>query len=467
MSMTSKRSRNAVLCNAVSGALAFALLGGCSGATYLVKAGTEASPAHAASKKQTSRAIRKAEKQVAKSPQNAAARVALADAYFQSGRFESAVATYSDAIALGESNPRVALSLALAHIGSGDNGKAVAQLDQWRDSIPAGDYGLALALAGQTNRGVSILSEELRAGNSSAKLRQNLAYAYALDGRWREARVMASQDVPADKLDDRISTWASMGKPEDYRQRVAGLLGVPVVSDAGQPAYLALADKPVDTPAVAAVGADSPDFAYSGSGELPALGEAPVAPVATPVAVAVAPEPAPARQDFDAAFAISEEPAEVGTKFVSNPVVQAAPARAVTASAQTRSTSVARAIARVSAATPVRDAEPDTGFVASPSGAATHVVQLGSFSSEANAKRAIEIFASRYPSLKERDMQITPAMVRGKKYWRVAAAGYDKSGARSMCSNVKGRGFGCIAYAEGRPLPGALPGSSGPMRARR
>src|SRR5690606_19058520 len=83
-------------------------------------------------------------------------------------------------------------------------------------------------------------ADALRGGENTMKVRQNLAYAYALDGRWPEARLMASQDVPADQLDARISEWAHQGKPEDYRVRVAGMLGTPVLADGGQPAHLAL-----------------------------------------------------------------------------------------------------------------------------------------------------------------------------------------------------------------------------------
>ncbi|MEZ5735219.1 MAG: SPOR domain-containing protein [Novosphingobium sp.] len=99
----------------------------------------------------------------------------------------------------------------------------------------------------------------------------------------------------------------------------------------------------------------------------------------------------------------------------------------------------------------------------------THLVQLGSFSSEASAERAWKIFVMRNPELKNYEMVITPAVVRGKNYWRVAAAGFDKRSAGNLCSNVKSHGHGCIAYAADRPLPGAMParGSSGPMMARR
>ena len=53
-------------------------------------------------------------------------------------------------------------------------------------------------------------------------------------------------------------------------------------------------------------------------------------------------------------------------------------------------------------------------------------------------------------------MVINQAVVRGKNFWRVSAAGYGKASAASMCGRVKSGGAGCFAYAEGRPLPGAI-----------
>ena len=44
-------------------------------------------------------------------------------------------------------------------------------------------------------------------------VRQNLAYAYALAGNWRAARVMAAEDVPADQLDARLAQWAASAAP--------------------------------------------------------------------------------------------------------------------------------------------------------------------------------------------------------------------------------------------------------------
>jgi hypothetical protein len=92
------------------------------------------------------------------------------------------------------------------------------------------------------------------------------------------------------------------------------------------------------------------------------------------------------------------------------------------------------------------------------------MVQLGSFSSPENAERAWKIFLKRNPSLANFDKTITQAEVRGKNYWRVAAAGFDKSAALGLCSSIKGKGRGCIAYSVDKPLPGALPSSSKPSQ---
>jgi hypothetical protein len=83
-------------------------------------------------------------------------------------------------------------------------------------------------------------------------------------------------------------------------------------------------------------------------------------------------------------------------------------------------------------------------------------VQLGSFFSMSDAHEAWKTFQKRYPELGDAERVITKARVNGKIYYRVAASGFAKSDAQSMCRSVKGKGGGCIAYASARPLPGAI-----------
>ena len=65
-------------------------------------------------------------------------------------------------------------------------------------------------------------------------------------------------------------------------------------------------------------------------------------------------------------------------------------------------------------------------------------------------------FQQKYPELADARKVITKARVNGKIYYRVAAAGFAKTSAQSMCSTVKGKGGGCIAYASSNPLPGHM-----------
>ena len=392
----------------------------------------------ALAKGKVDRAIGHAEQAVAASPRDPAMRLVLAQAYLKAGRFESAAATFNDAMDLGDTSPRTALSLALANVAAGRRAEAVAVLDDWRESIPVSDLGLAYALAGETSRGTALLADALRGGENTPKLRQNLAYAYALDGRWREARTMAAQDVPANQIDARISDWAENARPEDYHRRVAALLAVPYRADPGQPAALALNAGPAEEQLASEAAAEAPATQLA-SAELPS-GEAPVAPAATQ------PEESPR---FAEAF---QQPA-----YTARPVVQPVPARAVRAAA-----APVRAVPRRADGSPVAADRP----VAS---GGSHMVQLGSFSSEQGARRAWGIFAAKNPELKNYRMTITPATVRGRNFWRVAAAGLDAGGARGLCSSVKGRGGACFAYAASNPPAGAVPGQgqSGPQRARR
>ena len=103
--------------------------------------------------------------------------------------------------------------LALAEIAQGRGADARADLHALGGTIPAGDVGLALALAGDRQGAITILVDLVRSGKSDARSRQNLALAFALDGRWREARAMAMQDSTPDKIEGQLAHWAELAKP--------------------------------------------------------------------------------------------------------------------------------------------------------------------------------------------------------------------------------------------------------------
>jgi Flp pilus assembly protein TadD len=418
--------------------MAAALLAGCAGQTpFADSARTPASsqPGEGAA----DAIVAKAEKGVARSPGSASARAELAQAYLTAGRFDSAATTFEDAVALGGDNARIGLGMALAYIGAGRNAEAFAVLGRWRDQIPASDFGLAVALAGQPAMGVAVLTDTVRGGNGDAKARQNLAYAYALNGQWVQARLIASQDVPADQLDARLAEWAAKARPEASRQRVAGLIGAPLRADPGQPAALALGGR-VDEArlAQAEIPAPAHELPPVGTGEDMASADVP-ARLASPFAV-TAPEPAP----------------EPSAAFISRPVVgKVAKGESTFGATFDRMT--------VEKIAPTAKTKPNP----KPAGG-THLVQLGSFQSREGAERAWGIFVKRDPSLKHHTMRITEAEVNGGRYYRVAAEGFDRASAHSMCASVKSRGQGCLAYSERTSLPGTVPsrGAGASLRAR-
>jgi Flp pilus assembly protein TadD len=454
--MKSNRIRRNALPLGVAGIMAVALAAGVGFSSSAVvakpapdKVAAEARKALASG--QVEKAIGMAEELVAANPREAGYRAILGQAYLRAGRFESAAQALDDAMKLGDNSTRTALSLSLAYSGMGKSRDAVAILDDWREAIPAADLGLAYALAGESNRGVAIMTDALRGGENTPKMRQNLAYAFALDGRWREARLMAAQDVPADKLDARISDWAAKARPEEGRARVASLVGAPIRADGGMPAALALNANPDLQQLAAETGAQRPAAPALAAGEeLPAADANPAElaqyqPVGAPAAAEAAPVEAAPLEVAPAAPARS-----FAATFTDNPVVQPLP---TTLPDRAPATAKARPIRTASAATPVAPATHRPGLRPRRAEApvlgkgSSHAVQLGSFSSEQGARRAWGFYAGRNPELRNFRMTITPATVHGKKFWRVAAAGLDGRGAGGLCSKVKSRGGVCFAYA--------------------
>lgn len=396
----------------------------------------------------TGRAVRAAERAVEEAPRDAALRAALGQAYLRDGRLASARAALTEAMTLGENSPRVALMLALAEIGCGSARTGVMLLAQHAGSIPAADRGLAFALAGETARGVEIISADIRAGNDNAKTRQNLAYAFALDGRWREARMMAAQDVPADLLDQRMTEWAMNARPDQAAARVAALVGAKLSEDRGMPQALALANFPAPAP-VPVPSAKPKAPVMVAAAPTPELEPVPaMAPTAPSKAAAKSPEPVVvARAELPSQVTpVAVPPSNVSTMQMA--VVQQTPTKPAV-SAKLAAKPVVTKVAAVPAPGVAKiKARAVAPALPTPSGRGTHVAQLGSYTSQANAMAGWKVFQSRYANLKGQQPLIMQAKVDGKDYWRVAAGGFDAKGANAMCAAVKAGGFGCIPVAQ-------------------
>lgn len=386
------------------------------------------------------KALTYAEAAVESELRNVEYRALLARIYMQQGRFVAAERTLMDVMDLGQSDPRTVVSLALARIAQGKVDSAIALVDANRAILPASDYALALALAGDQKRAIDILVEAIRGNNATSRTRQNLALAYALDGRWREAQVMAGQDMPQTMVDQRIVQWAQFARPGAYEVRVAGLLGVKVQADTGQPVRLALNALPSDVQmaAVAAPAAEQISMAsLSPAAELAATGPAPVnvpVPVEESVQVAAnAPIAAPA-PSFDAPLIKAPE----------------GPSKATSAAPKA----------------PVKLALADTK--AAPSAktvSGTHLVQLGAFSSADNAKTAWAKLVAKHGVLQGFDSASSTVTVNGKKLIRLAAMGFgNKSAAESACRAIKAKGGDCMVRSLGGDAPVRMANARKPVK---
>ncbi|TKD50075.1 SPOR domain-containing protein [Sphingomonas baiyangensis] len=194
----------------------------------------------ALAKRDAAAAIAAAENAVAFDADEASHRALLGSAYLSAGRFMSAAQALDDALTLDPSNGRAALNLALAQIAIGDWQTARETLSSHAAHIAPADRGLALALAGDPMGGVNILGEVARDPSADAKVRQNLALALALAGRWPEAKTIAAIDLSPADVDARILEWAKFARPGGAADQVASLLGVTPAEDLGQPVRLAL-----------------------------------------------------------------------------------------------------------------------------------------------------------------------------------------------------------------------------------
>lgn len=389
----------------VSIGLATAMLGG---SLALVASGTVAvasseqgmaqklagKAAKALAKRRGDEAVTLAEQAVALAPRDAGYRTLLGRAYLQAGRFASATQAFSDVLALDPADGRAALNLALAQTATGEWVAARETLTAHAARIATPDRGLALALAGDPAGGIALLSEAARDPSATATMRQNLALALALDGRWVEARTVASVDMSPEQVDARLVEWAGFARPQSAAQQVAALLGVTPVLDRGQPTQLAL----------------------SAPGDIVPVDAAPVA-VAQVEPIVVEPVAQPTRLATVVRPAITFAPRQE--------IVQALP-------------SDYRGL-RGKAAAPVRMA----AAPASP-GAGGYYVQLGAFDNPAVARTAWRRLTHTVPRLAELSPQGMQASVRGTSFYRLSVGGLARGDAASLCNRVRAKGDRCF-----------------------
>jgi len=360
-------------------------------------------------------AVAAAEQAVALQPHDAGYRMLLGQSYLAAGRFGSAEASFTDSLALSPDQPKARFDLALAQIAQGHGADAQANLHMLNGTIPAGDVGLALALAGDRPGAITMLTDLVRSGKSDPRARQNLALTFALDGRWREARAVAMQDTTPDKIEAQLAHWAELAKPTATGStQVASMLGVTPVADQGLPTALALAT-PAQAAPVALAAAD---------------------PAPTPMAA-----PAPAVETASNAITVPlDAPIPAATPAD-------APAAAVVLAAQTheaRATLTPPPLLRAPSA-PFRSAmlvQPAHAPIFRSGG---YVVQLGAYSRAG----AIQTAWSQASRLMPRLAGFAPARAEfsfsGASLVRLSVSGFaDRAGAVSLCEQIRGKGGQCF-----------------------
>ena len=392
--------------------------------------------------KDAPKAIQIAEAAVAASPDKADYRTLLGRAYLLDGRFASARTAFEDALTLGATDGRSIVNLALIHVAQGDQTAAQRLLGAHVDQLTAADYGLAMAMAGNPDEAIRVLSQAIHAPTAGAKERQNLAYAYALSGQWTEARQVATLDLaPADAL-KRVTVWAQNAQAGAESQRVIAMMGVaPRSDDAGLPVRLALGHSQ-PAPAQMADAAPATDFTpvpLDAAAPESALEPAPAS------APAVAPVPALASQD-EAKVAVPD--------FIPAP---RKPMRAAVA-APVQATLSQAPLSPLLRATPnllMKGNIPGARTVAlwQPVDAAkgsAWLVQIGAFSSPQSARAGWTQAVRGNERLGLFPQVITQANINGRNFHRVAIAGFgDRAGAVRLCDSVRAQGGSCFVRMGG------------------
>lgn len=375
-------------------------------------------------------AIPLAERAVSSSPTDAGFRSLLGNAYFGAGRFASAETAYRDSLAILSNQPQVVLKLALVQIAQGKNDAAVSFLEAARDVLNPADYGLALALSGRAGQAVAVLEPAARAVDADARIRQNLALAYAFSGDWAAARTVAAQDLPADQLDERIHQWMALANPARASDQVAALTGItPATVDPGQPNRLALRS---ESTRVAEVAQAAPQVAFNEIPQpVPALQEAPVPQYAE---VAPAPAPTPAPSPVAAAPAVNSAPDFVAASAPEAVYVAPAP--------------VSRAAAPRKAP-PVRNAS-----LSRSNGKSTAVVQIGAYGSPQRVAAAWNQASRRFSALRAYSpMSARFNSPKGVVY-RLSVKGFaSASDAGRLCASVKRAGGSCFVRSVAGDVP--------------
>jgi Flp pilus assembly protein TadD len=416
------------------------------------KSATQARAALEAGK--VSKAVGLAEAAVAGSPRDASYRALLGQAYLNDGRFASATAALTEAMELGATDSNTIIALTLAHIAQGKGAEAITLLQAHRDTVPASDIGLALALAGDSEGAIYVLTDAARAPDASARTRQNLALAFALSGRWAQAQILASQDLSPAKLEARMAEWSKLAETPNAQLRVASLIGTKAQSDTGMPVRLALSNF-----------ADTQMAAAEAPVELASADPAPVA--------AYAPPP-PVLADASSAIRSVELPMPERTADGVVPVTELPQPKAASEVIMADAAPY-RAAPRVAGEGRIRPAQQqalELATVLIPKAIAFNAQKPSGWAVQLGAYDSLGIAKEKWGGLKKRNGVLAnfpasshAATVNGRTFYRLTVNGLaTRADANNLCRELKAKGQTCFVRAMGGSESIQWAAKSSPMR---
>ena len=406
------------------------------------------------------KAVGLAEAAVAASPRDGSYRALLGQAYLNDGRFASATSALTEAMELGATDSNTVIALTLAQIAQGKNAEAISLLQAHRDTVPASDIGLALALAGDSEGAIYVLTDAARAPDASARTRQNLALAFALSGRWAQAQILASQDLSPAKLEARMMEWSKLAETPNAQLRVASLIGTKAQQDAGMPVRLALSN----------FGETQMAAAEPAPVELASADPAPVAAYAPPP-----PALAPALADASSAIRSVELPMPERNADGVVPVTelpQPAPAASEVIMADAAPYRAAPRVAGEGRIRPAQQQALELATVLIPKAIAFNAKKPTGWAVQLGAYDSLGIAKEKWGGLKKRNGMLAnfpasshAATVKGRTYYRLTVNGLaTRADANNLCRELKAQGQTCFIRAMGGSESIQWAAKASPMR---
>ena len=402
-----------------------------------------------------SKAVGLAEAAVAGSPRDASYRALLGQAYLNDGRFASATAALTEAMELGATDSNTIIALTLAQIAQGKSAEAISLLQAHRDTVPASDIGLALALAGDSEGAIYVLTDAARAPDASARTRQNLALAFALSGRWAQAQILASQDLSPAKLEARMMEWSKLAETPNSQLRVASLIGTKAQQDAGMPVRLALSN--YGESQMAAV--DAPPVELASADPAPVAAYAPPPPVLADASSAIRSVELPMpERNADGVVPVTELPQPKAASEVI--MADAAPYRA------------APRVAGEGRIRPAQQQALELPTVLIPKAMAFNAKKPTGWAVQLGAYDSLGIAKEKWGGLKKRSAMLAnfpasshAATVKGRTFYRLTVNGLaTRADANNLCRELKAQGQTCFIRAMGGSESIQWAAKASPMR---